>query len=126
MGTPAPGYSELTLSNLCEGNLEEQFQRALEQVAEILENAEQFERNKDRVIRAQIVLEIDLERRDEDSFVSTDVRYKVKGPKRLRIGRAVHYARGQFRVTDLTQGSLFGQEPARVRALRTPPEEDDR
>lgn len=123
-GPPASAFSELTLGNLCDGKLEEQFQRALEQVGDIFDHGEEFERNKDDVLRTSVVLEIDLERRGDDAFVNADVRYKVKAPKRLRIGRAVHYARGKFRVSDLSQGDMF-PEPSRVRALRKPQEEPE-
>lgn len=125
MSTPgtSPEFEELTLSNLAEGDVERQFQRQLLEVSSVLENAEAYERNKDGVIRAQILIEIDVERQEDQPFVNLDARCRLKVPKFKRTSRMAFYVGGAFTVPKLKQGELFGSLPerpssSRVTALR--------
>jgi len=100
----------ITLANLAEGKAEEEFQHALAQVGDIFDNAAQYERGKDDVIRATITVSIDLERRGDDRWVSADVRSAVRLPKRKRQGRTVVFRQGHFLVPEemAVQRDLFG------------------
>lgn len=94
--TVDPDEFPLSLANLVDGSAETEFQAALEKVGAAFEDCESYERGKDDVMRAQVVLTVDLERRGIDGWVSLDVRTAVKLPKRKRHGRTIVYRRGKF------------------------------
>ncbi len=100
-------FAPADLSNLCEGALERQFQDALAELSAILENAEDFERSKDEVLRCGVHLEIELERQGDDAAVSVSVRARIKRPKRKRVSRTIFYSAGTFSTPLLKQGPLF-------------------
>lgn len=99
-------FAAADVSNLADGELAKQLDSALAEVADILENAEQFERPKD-VLRARISLEVVLERHGDDSMVSVTVGSRVHRPKRRQVSRSMFYQAGVFTVPLLTQGALF-------------------
>lgn len=117
----APEFEPLTWATLADGIAEELLQQGLIDVSDIFENRERYERNKDGVIRAVLEFEVEFQRKEDEGMVSTDVRYRVKRPKRKKIGRTVFYDRGTFTVAQMHQGDLFGpRSPAPTRMPRKP------
>lgn len=116
-----PNFDAITLANLAEGNLEEQFQRCLAEVSEVYEESERYEHTKDGAIESSIVLEVSLSKHEETSMLSIDVRAQVKRPKIRRISRHGFYEAGAFTVPKLKQAELF-ERPSNVRPMAQPQE----
>lgn len=104
-------FAAADVTNIVDGELAKQLESALAEVADILENAEQFERPKD-VLRARVTFELVLERQGDDAMVSVSLGSKVHRPRRRQVSRTMFYQAGVFTVPLLTQGPLFGEEPA--------------
>ena len=112
-----PNFESMSLSNVAEGVLEDQFQDHLDEVAEIFENGDRYEHNKDGVLTVRIVQEIEISRQRESSTLGISVRGHVKRPKHQRIDRTAFYGAGEFTTPRFKTADLF---PKKERARPTP------
>jgi len=112
-------FAELTLSDLNDGELERQFQDALGELAAVLEDGDEYERNKDGILTSSIELELVFTRKGDDAMLSLDTRARLKRPKRKRRGRSVFYKAGAFTMPRFKQTSLLEGLESKAETVRT-------
>ena len=106
-------FEGLTLEKVGKGNLEEQFQEALAEVAEAFGRAHDgiYKPNTDNELRCTITLSIelvhDVETLTTTAFGGLD---KVKRPARVRKGTQVFLAGGAVAIEKSKQSDLFASD----------------
>lgn len=80
----------LTLESIGEGQLQEQFEEAMAEVAAAFSPQDPYPYEvTGGIVRAKVTIEIELEHDTERNLTSVDARVKLKRPERKRIRRPV-------------------------------------
>ncbi|OFW99275.1 MAG: hypothetical protein A3E78_11860 [Alphaproteobacteria bacterium RIFCSPHIGHO2_12_FULL_63_12] len=106
----------MTLANVIDGELEEQFQHCLLKVVEYFAEAEWYEHTGEaEILTVKMPIEIALHREAGSGIVSVSARAGVKEPKRKTVTRAAFVKSGAVLVMPEIEAPLFDN----VRKIKT-------
>ena len=98
----------MTLANVIDGELEEQFQHCLLKVVEYFAEAERYEHTGEQeILTVKLPIEIALHREAGSGIVSVSARAGVKEPKRKIVTRAAFVKSGSVLVIPEIEAPLF-------------------
>ena len=105
----------MTLGNVCDGDVETQFQDCLEKVVEFFHEPEKYEHVKD-LLTVAIKIEVNLYRDSETGSISVYGAANAKPPKRQGKLRAAFVENGVVLVQPEVSAPLF----PKVRSIKDP------
>lgn len=115
-GEPLPQFEAMTLSNIGDGRLEQEFQDHLSDAQAIWDEAPIYEQKSDGRVTAKITITVELGFDPDSKMKSFGFTSKMAPPNRKKVVGAVYQQNGVVLVEPDRQASLYPVAPTPINA----------